>query len=181
MRQPSCQHQYLNNKLASFYRSTTVSRPASASYKPQPPACPASPLRICTFVFNYFHDAPPATSFFSNFCIVARGCVPSSSRLLATHHRFALFALSQLFSFHTNTNCPFCNPFVLITIRIAPGVGGLSPLRDLKFYLNFLLRCAGSPTAAFGDVASAPKLLTVSCRLSVSPSSLVYNVRLGDS
>src|SRR5690242_18235474 len=30
-------------------------------------------LQICTFLFNNFHDAPPATSFFSIFCIVARG------------------------------------------------------------------------------------------------------------
>ena len=34
---------------------------------------------------------------------------------------FALFAFGYLFSFHTNTNCPFCKPFVLITMRIARG------------------------------------------------------------
>jgi len=32
------------------------------------------PLQICTFIFNNFQDAPPATPFFSNFCIVARRC-----------------------------------------------------------------------------------------------------------
>src|SRR5207245_2485058 len=30
-------------------------------------------LQICPFVFNHFHDAPPATLFFSWFCIVAGG------------------------------------------------------------------------------------------------------------
>src|SRR5713101_1609617 len=28
-------------------------------------------LQICTFIFNHFRDAPPATFFFSCFCIVA--------------------------------------------------------------------------------------------------------------
>jgi hypothetical protein len=32
-----------------------------------------SSLQICLFIFNNFQDAPPATSFFSCFCIVARG------------------------------------------------------------------------------------------------------------
>ncbi len=36
-------------------------------------------LQVCTFVFNHFHDAPPATLFLSNFCIIARGCTPLSS------------------------------------------------------------------------------------------------------
>src|SRR5579859_993696 len=31
------------------------------------------PLQICTFVFNHFQDAPPATPFLSTFCIVAGG------------------------------------------------------------------------------------------------------------
>src|SRR6266849_7425190 len=35
-------------------------------------------LQICTFVFNHFHDAPLTTPFFSNFCIVVRGCTPFS-------------------------------------------------------------------------------------------------------
>src|SRR5213082_3282174 len=30
-------------------------------------------LQICPFVFNNFHDAPPATRFLSYFCIVAGG------------------------------------------------------------------------------------------------------------
>src|SRR5215472_6058570 len=30
-------------------------------------------LQICPFVFNHFHDAPPASLFFSIFCIVAGG------------------------------------------------------------------------------------------------------------
>ena len=39
-------------------------------------------LQICTFVFNHFHDAPPATSFLSCFCIVARGCTSPALRTL---------------------------------------------------------------------------------------------------
>jgi len=38
-------------------------------------------LQICTFVFNRFHDGPPAISFFSNFCICARGCTPPNSKM----------------------------------------------------------------------------------------------------
>ena len=36
----------------------------------------------------------------------------------------AHFALSYPLYFHSDTNCPFCNSFVLITIRIARGVAG---------------------------------------------------------
>lgn len=36
---------------------------------------------------------------------------------------FALFALSHPVCFQSNTNCPFCNHFVLTTIRIGGGVG----------------------------------------------------------
>ena len=39
-------------------------------------------LQICTFVFNRFHNAPPAISFFSNFCISARGCTPPNSKCI---------------------------------------------------------------------------------------------------
>src|SRR5207245_4669457 len=38
-------------------------------------------LQIGTFVFNRFHNAPPAISFFSNFCISARGCTPPNSNM----------------------------------------------------------------------------------------------------
>jgi hypothetical protein len=34
---------------------------------------PVTMLQICPFNFNNFHDAPPATPFFSCFCIVAGG------------------------------------------------------------------------------------------------------------
>lgn len=37
--------------------------------------CPDLSLQICAFVFNHFHDAPPATPYLSDFCIVARGWV----------------------------------------------------------------------------------------------------------
>jgi hypothetical protein len=41
---------------------------------------PATMLQICTFSFNNFHDAPPATPFFSCFCIVAGGLWGSQVR-----------------------------------------------------------------------------------------------------
>ena len=111
-------------------------RPA-APYNPQPPVPSAIPLRICTFVFNHLHDSPPATASFSNFCIVAREWVPTLP-LPAVHRCFALFAPCYLPSFHANTNCPLCNPFVLITIRIARGVATPLRARDLRFYFNSL-------------------------------------------
>ena len=52
------------------------------------------------------------------------GCGDAPS--LATQRCFALFALGYPLSCHTNANCPFCNSFLLITIRIAGGVG-ISP------------------------------------------------------
>src|SRR2546427_1722129 len=33
-------------------------------------------LQICSFIFNNFQNPSPATPFLSNFCVVARGCVP---------------------------------------------------------------------------------------------------------
>src|SRR5947208_6760146 len=50
---------------------------------------------------------------------------------------FAHFALRYLVCFHANPNCPSCNPFVLITIRIAGGWGGTP-------YLDFILGGDGS-------------------------------------
>ena len=43
----------------------------------------ATTLQICTFVFNHFHYAPPATLFFSHLCIVAGGwgAPPAPSQL----------------------------------------------------------------------------------------------------
>ena len=35
---------------------------------------PRSWLQICPFIFKQLQDAPPATLFFSCFCMVARGC-----------------------------------------------------------------------------------------------------------
>src|SRR5436190_20242838 len=39
---------------------------------------PRSWLQICPFVFKQLQDAPPATLFFSCFCMVARGWVGAS-------------------------------------------------------------------------------------------------------
>src|SRR5207248_385873 len=43
---------------------------------------PAEILQICPFVFNHFHDAPPATLFFSCFCIVAGGGYAPAAKTL---------------------------------------------------------------------------------------------------
>ena len=43
-------------------------------------------LQICTFIFNNFQDAPPATSFLSTFCIVAGGWQGSPSFLFSLFH-----------------------------------------------------------------------------------------------
>ena len=93
-------------------------------------------LQICTFVFNNFQDAPPATPFVSCFCIVARGWGTPSPRLRLAHHCFSPFALGYPLYFHANTNCPFCNSFVLITIRIARGWVGAQPIPGIRYYLK---------------------------------------------
>ena len=62
--------------------SRELSAPLSPDLAEAFPVCPqtvsrdcflATTLQICTFIFNNFQDAPPATLFFSNFCIVTRG------------------------------------------------------------------------------------------------------------
>src|SRR5689334_23816347 len=71
-----------------------MSRRAAASYKPQTPACHAIRLQTCTFVFNNFQDAPPATPFPSSFCIVAGGWVgPSSNIQLSAANLRSLYLL----------------------------------------------------------------------------------------
>ena len=72
--------------LQVLYRPATVSRHRAVPYNPKSPVCPAIPLQICTFVFNNFHDAPPATLFFSNFCIFARGWHGSPHFLFSVFH-----------------------------------------------------------------------------------------------
>ena len=52
----------------------------------------------------------------------------------------ALFAPCYPLCFHANTNCPFCNSFLLITIRIARGVACPLPTAGLKFHVNSLPR-----------------------------------------
>src|SRR5205814_3566733 len=39
-----------------------------------PSKFPRSWLQICSFIFKQLQDAPPATLFFSCFCMVAQGC-----------------------------------------------------------------------------------------------------------
>ena len=39
-------------------------------------------VQISPFVFNKFQDAPPATPFFSHFCIAAGGCIPSGMQTI---------------------------------------------------------------------------------------------------
>lgn len=55
--------------------------PSCASSLSQEVSSSARTLQICTFIFNHFRDAPPATFSFSCFCIVARGWIyPVHSR-----------------------------------------------------------------------------------------------------
>ena len=125
-----------------------MSRHAAVPYNPQPPFYPAIPLQICTFVFNNFQDAPPATAFFSNFCIVARGWVPFLSRMSSkfapsTNHDFQRVTnRSRIsppvasFCFQALTHCPICNSFAFITLQQYPGVGTTATRDDLKFHFN---------------------------------------------
>src|SRR5438105_11840800 len=56
---------------------------------------------------------------------------------------FAFFAPCYLSCFQANTNCSFCKSFVLITIRIAWGVGGRGATLDLNLYLKSLTEGPG--------------------------------------
>ena len=131
-----------------------MSRQATGPYNLHLPTSPAIPLQTSTFVFNHFHDAPPATASSSNVCIVARGWVRPSLQLPAVPRCFAFFAPYYLPSFHANTNCPLRNPLVLITIRIARGVATPLPVRDLKLYFK-----CGSAAASSSEFTSIPSLV----------------------
>src|SRR5215469_7599937 len=56
-------------------------RNASRSSSTVSAATPDFAVRSKRFVFNHFQDASPATLFFSNFCIVARGWYHSLFKL----------------------------------------------------------------------------------------------------
>ena len=68
---------------------------------------------------------PSCKSFVCHTCdpLPPAALPPLATRYSSLATAIAFFALCHLLSFHTNTNCPFCNSFVLITIRIARGVG----------------------------------------------------------
>ena len=59
--------------------SSSPMRPPVPSVARQPLRFAHLPLQICTFVFNNFQDAPPATPFLSSICIVAGGWPPPAS------------------------------------------------------------------------------------------------------
>jgi hypothetical protein len=63
-----------------------------------------------------------------------------SLQLLAVNCRLSavlpIFAPSYPVRFQTNTNCPVCKPFVLITIQIARGVGIPQCPGHLKYYFK---------------------------------------------
>ena len=74
---------------------------------------------------------------------------------LSTVNWFAHFALRYLVSFHTNTNCPTCNSFVLITMQIARGWGYLlggheSRVTSVVHVLLFLFSTVSCELSALG-------------------------------
>jgi hypothetical protein len=101
-------------------------------FQPSPVTNHQSPsLRIRPFVFNNFQDAPPASSFFSYFCIVVRVSV----RPLPFHFKYylnsaplyssstSLLCTLPLFCFQQVATVKFSKSRVLITIQNARGVG----------------------------------------------------------
>src|SRR5205823_1552664 len=60
------------------------------------PFCLRSSLQICTFVFNHFQDAPPATPFLSSFCIVAGGEYTPAAKRLQTMHQHKVRAQGEV-------------------------------------------------------------------------------------
>jgi hypothetical protein len=73
------------------------------------------------------HPLPP-TSFQSLMRLLRPGWFCGTNRLKLVATLFVHFVPSYLVCFHTNMNCPVCKSFVLITMRIARGVG--IPLRS---------------------------------------------------
>src|SRR5713101_3962286 len=87
---------------------------------------------------------------------------PRNHSSLAT--AFAFFAPCYPACFHTNTNCPICNSFVLITIRIAGGVGG-PPYLGVKASIPRRMRVLSEAKDLSGDSSDCLGLSTVSWRL----------------
>ena len=126
-----------------------------------------------SFVFNKFRthvrDRNPLNSFPSNrlrtTSSAAEGWALTLCSLVSDLRCFAHFALCYPLSFHTNTNYPFCNSFLLITIRIARGVGTPLPVRHLKLYFKSLPRC---------PVWASPAASAETRRISAPSASLRY-------
>jgi hypothetical protein len=122
----------VNSRLHARQSSAVDPGGHSFLFQPSPVTNHQSPsLQIRPFVFNHFQDAPPASSFFSYFCIAARAGMgplpfhfkyylnstplcPSSTSLLCT---------LPLFCFQQVTTVKFSKSRVLITIQNARGVG----------------------------------------------------------
>ena len=112
---------------------TMARRPAHPI--PTPPLHTASgpsmqpSLQIRPFLFNNFHDAPPATSFLSSFCIVARGWVGRLSIFFKSylnslpHYRSLAYLLCPLpvLYFQQLPAIKFCNSSVLMTLQNVRG------------------------------------------------------------
>ncbi len=84
---------------------------------------------------------------------------------------FVHFAPCYLPCFHTNTNCPICNSFVLITIQIAGGVGGIRTAR-VKASITRRMRVLSAAKDLSGASSDWLGLSTVSCRLLTRVSPL---------
>ena len=89
-----------------------------------------------------------------------------------------LFASCYLLRFHTNTNCPICNSFVLITMQQCPGVGGASPSFSSSLTLSgHPNRDAGSHRAFTPGAAEGQRVEGSLFNSSWSPVSILPSLR----
>ena len=112
-------------------------RHGPAPYNPRPTICPAIPLQFCTFVFNNFQDAPPATPLLSRFCIVAGGwgTPPSAKSAIIWAYKVPYILPSYV--------CPKSFVFTLFTKR--PGWG----VHHFPFSLGRRAKVAHFPFSLF--------------------------------
>jgi hypothetical protein len=111
----------------------------------------------------FTHALAPKSQSIRSYRVMRSLVLPADPFSLPTNRPngscFALFAPRYPLCFHANTNCPFCNPFALITMQIAGGWGYLLEVTNHESHQL----CA--------DFSSAFLLSAVSCRLLVLSSS----------
>ncbi len=80
---------------------------------------------MCAFAIPCAVPGRPHRASLNQLPLVRPLMTASSSHFLSgSSPGLSIFASRYLVCFHTNTNCPICNSFVLITIQNARGVGG---------------------------------------------------------